>query len=269
MKTPIRYYGGKQNMLAHILPLIPPHELYTECFCGGAAVFWAKSPSKTEVINDINGEVVNFYEIAKTETNKLARLINATLHSEKQHSFAKIVYNYPEFFPKLRRAWAFFVLCSLSFSGDLGAGYLYGNNQDNVQSGGIKRRFLHKMANICKRLERVQIEQTDAVNCLTRHNAEFAFHYVDPPYIDVNQGHYAGYTEADYELLLQRLATLKGKFMLSCYDSEILQRYAKEHGWIVNRYEKPLCAVISKDGAKKRNKTELLVMNYEIKDLFS
>jgi len=38
MKTPISYYGGKQALLKHILPLIPKHKLYTEAFCGGAAV---------------------------------------------------------------------------------------------------------------------------------------------------------------------------------------------------------------------------------------
>lgn len=43
MKTPISYYGGKQRMLAYILPLVPEHQIYTEAFCGGAAVYWAKA----------------------------------------------------------------------------------------------------------------------------------------------------------------------------------------------------------------------------------
>ena len=41
-RTPISYYGGKQTMLPHILPLIPEHAIYTEAFFGGGAVFWAK-----------------------------------------------------------------------------------------------------------------------------------------------------------------------------------------------------------------------------------
>ena len=44
MKTPISYYGGKQTMLKHILPLVPAHKLYTEAFCGGAALLFAKHP---------------------------------------------------------------------------------------------------------------------------------------------------------------------------------------------------------------------------------
>jgi len=50
MKTPISYYGGKQTLLKHILPLIPKHKLYTEAFCGGAAVLFAKRPADGEVI---------------------------------------------------------------------------------------------------------------------------------------------------------------------------------------------------------------------------
>ena len=57
MKTPITYYGGKQTMLKHILHLIPEHRLYTEAFCGGAAVFFAKNPSDGEVINDLNQQM--------------------------------------------------------------------------------------------------------------------------------------------------------------------------------------------------------------------
>ncbi|MEG1485585.1 MAG: DNA adenine methylase [Bacteroidales bacterium] len=44
MKTPISYYGGKQTLLKHILPLIPEHSLYTEAFAGGYAVLFAKEP---------------------------------------------------------------------------------------------------------------------------------------------------------------------------------------------------------------------------------
>lgn len=65
IKTPISYYGGKQQMLRHILPLIPEHRIYVEPFFGGGAVFWSKEPSHCEVINDANNNVVTFYEVLK------------------------------------------------------------------------------------------------------------------------------------------------------------------------------------------------------------
>ncbi len=64
IKTPISYYGGKQNMVRHILPLIPVHNLYCEPFVGGGAVYWKKEPSKVEVINDTNKDILKEYVIA-------------------------------------------------------------------------------------------------------------------------------------------------------------------------------------------------------------
>lgn len=54
IKTPITYYGGKQSILKHILPLVPPHKRYTEAFLGGAALFFAKELAPSEVINDLD-----------------------------------------------------------------------------------------------------------------------------------------------------------------------------------------------------------------------
>ena len=65
MKTPITYYGGKQQMLNVILPKIPQHKLYVEPFFGGGAVFFAKAPSEAEIVNDINHRLVTFYRALK------------------------------------------------------------------------------------------------------------------------------------------------------------------------------------------------------------
>ena len=63
MKTPITYYGGKQQLAQKIISLIPEHEIYCEPFIGGGAVFFRKEPSESEIINDTNGELINFYEV--------------------------------------------------------------------------------------------------------------------------------------------------------------------------------------------------------------
>ena len=65
MRPALIYYGGKQNMLSHILPLIPKHKCYVEPFCGGAAVFFAKDKSSNEILNDNNNNLINFYRILK------------------------------------------------------------------------------------------------------------------------------------------------------------------------------------------------------------
>ena len=103
MKTPITYYGGKQTVLNHILPMIPKHNVYTEAFAGGAAVFFAKDPVKVEVINDINGELMNFYRILKQNSKALYDEIDASVHSRNLHTYARFIYTYPEFFSQVKR----------------------------------------------------------------------------------------------------------------------------------------------------------------------
>ncbi len=88
MRTPITYYGGKQTMLKHIMPLIPKHEIYVESFAGGAAVFFAKQPSQMDVINDLNGELINFYHTVVSNFDELKREVDRTLHSRTQHETA-------------------------------------------------------------------------------------------------------------------------------------------------------------------------------------
>lgn len=73
-----------------IVSLIPPHNIYCEPFFGGGAVFFAKNPSKIEVINDNNGELINFYKVTKTKFNRIEKEIANTLHSRDLHQTAKL-----------------------------------------------------------------------------------------------------------------------------------------------------------------------------------
>ena len=61
LKPIIRWCGGKSKLATSIINKFPQHTCYVEPFCGGAAVFLKKQRSHCEVINDINGELVNLY----------------------------------------------------------------------------------------------------------------------------------------------------------------------------------------------------------------
>ena len=106
MKTPITYWGGKQQLADKILPLIPPHKQYNEPFFGGGAIFFAKEPAEIEFINDINGEMVNFYKTLKRKFPELKDEVDCTLHSEFQHQQAREIYNDPLSHGDVLRAWA-------------------------------------------------------------------------------------------------------------------------------------------------------------------
>lgn len=59
------WIGGKRKLAAEILPLFPDHKCYVEVFCGGAALFFMKDKAPVEVINDINGDLVNLYRVVQ------------------------------------------------------------------------------------------------------------------------------------------------------------------------------------------------------------
>lgn len=125
MKTPTSYYGGKQNLVSTILPLIPDHSTYVEPFVGGGAIFWAKPKCETEIINDYNRELINFYECVQNEFVELEKLVRISLHSRSLHNDATVIYNNPHMFDRLKRAWAVWVLAAQSFSSMLDGSFGY------------------------------------------------------------------------------------------------------------------------------------------------
>ena len=259
MKTPITYYGGKQNMLRHILPLIPEHKIYVEPFIGGGAVFWAKTPSKVEIINDTNQNITNFYQVVKNHYRKLQREIKATLHSRDMHRKAQVMYANPDMFSPLQRAWSVWVLANQSFASIFNGGWAYANNDD-----GVEKRLDNKRQSFARdyalRLDRVQIECTDALRIIKVRDTENTFFYCDPPYFNSDCGHYKGYTEHDFKELLETLAHVKGKFLLSSYPSEILKAHIEKHGWYWTSVEKKVA--VSKFSTKR--KIEVLIANYPL-----
>ena len=229
MKPPISYYGGKQSMLKDILPLVPSHDLYTEVFAGGAALLFAKKPVRVNVTNDLNGELVNFYRTIVTDFDALRLEVLSTIHSREQHDVAWFIYRHPDYFDKIKRAWAIWTLSRLGFSGIFPNSFSFarttGKNYPRVQTA--KDRFLTELKDL---LEQCTIEQDDAMKILVRYDIPTAFHFVDPPYVGSDMGHYSGmFSEEDLRHLLDILSRLKGKFMLTMYPNDLIQQSSEQY----------------------------------------
>lgn len=218
MTKPARltYYGGKQNMLRHLLPLIPPHDAYIEPFAGGAAVFFNKAPARLEVLNDTNLLVWSFYRAAKLTPQALIRNLEATLHSRHEYRRALAVARRAEAHTTLDLATAFFVLTQQGFLGRMGS-WGYGKDGRRAPFSQRYRAKVRALGDLCRRLGHVQLERIDGAACIEKYDAPGAFHFVDPPYYNSNCGHYAGYTEADFVRLVETLRSVRGRFMLTCY----------------------------------------------------
>jgi len=81
MNGPLSYIGGKRALAGRIIEMFPEHRAYIEPFAGGAQVFFRKEPSKVEVLNDLDHEVVNFYRVCHQHFEELVRYLRFTLVS--------------------------------------------------------------------------------------------------------------------------------------------------------------------------------------------
>ena len=262
MKAPLTYYGGKQQLAKTILGLIPEHRLYCEPFLGGAAIFFAKEPSKVEIVNDTNGELINFYEVLQRDYTALEKEVAISLHSRKLHTHAWVVYQTPELFDRVKRAWAIWMLANSSYSHILDGGFGY-----DKSTGGTTKSMANKRASFSEdyaiRLQNTQIECCDALKVIRSRDTADAFFYCDPPYVGTDCGHYDGYTQEDFDGLISLLETLQGKFLLSSFRNKNLKEAIKRNGWY--SFEIRMQCSMTNRFESKRSKVEVLTANYPIK----
>lgn len=245
-------------MLPVILPLLPEDSIqYVEPFGGGLSVFWSKRPHQNEVVNDIDGQLTNFYWQVKTNFHELQTLIQATLHSEVLYKEAAIVLD-DETQSPVRRAWAYWCRTQMAFSFILHGGFAFGELGCGLKTANKRDDFTEKYM---VRLREVEILNRDAVEVIKlKDNSENTFFYLDPPYVSSNQGGYAGYTKEHFVQLLETLAAIKGKFLLSSYPEPELMEFREKYGW----KKKDIRQIVSVTGKREETKykTECLTWNY-------
>ena len=91
MRGPLAYIGGKRAIAKAIIAVLPKHITYVEPFAGGAQVFFAKEPSKVEVLNDLDFELINFYRVAQVHYEELIRYMRFTIVSRRYYELLKAI----------------------------------------------------------------------------------------------------------------------------------------------------------------------------------
>jgi len=231
---PFGYYGGKQRMVSKILPLIPKHTVYIEPFFGGGSVFFRKpypaisnNSHYREVINDFDERAVNFFRVLQ-DKNKFEILQHKLFHtpySQEEYSIASRILKGLVESDDIGKAWAWFVQCQMSFSYKI-----FGGWGTNTHTTDLAKTWCNKLdlKRFCDRLMSTYICCGDAIDCLKKFNSPQSFAYIDPPYIGTSCGHYTGYTEDQYKMLLDFLDhEFEGSFILSGYNTELANNY----GW--------------------------------------
>jgi len=228
MKPVLSYYGGKQTLADRLVDLLPPHTGYVEPFCGGASLLFAKpkSLSDFEVLNDLNDWVITLYRVMQDEATaaKLNRMLQWTPHSHAEYRRARDILK-QGCEDDVKTAWAVWVQYNCSFGNDLFQSWAFNfsNGIDKVIPRTIHNRTLMFPSQV-ERLKHVYLESLDAIDLIQKWDRPGMVFYCDPPYPNTDQGHYKGYTQADFERLIACLSEIQGSFVLSCYPNEAVPK---------------------------------------------
>ncbi len=257
----MKYHGGKSKLADWIISQMPPHKCYVEPFGGGGAVLLRKQSAKSEVYNDLSGDVVNFFKIIRERGEEFAALVNMTPYAREEFEIAYEPTDCP-----MERARRFYIRADLAVtttSQNEKSGFRTAINSSMDYSSQFLTWFKRPQV-IYKtrdRLARVCIENTDAFKLLDRFDRPHTLFYLDPPYFNetrsaksVRVGYTHNLTDEQHEELLQKCAGMQSKIMISGYDNPLYNKYLKD--W--ERAE-----TLAYDDAKNA-RTEVLWMNYKI-----
>lgn len=231
MKCVLKYPGAKNRIAPWICEFIPEHDVYLEPYFGSGAVFFSKIPARIETINDLDGNVVNYFRVVRTQPEELANQLEMTPFSREEY------YKACEILPEdsdLERARKFAVRCWQGF----GCSNLYRNGFRSSQQSKSPyktkewRNLPERLLEASERLKNAQIENLQAEKLIKRYNTQDVFIYVDPPYLHGTRKNYLyRYEMEDREHveLLEILRKHPGKVLLSGYDNDLYNEMLK--GW--------------------------------------
>jgi len=187
------WYGGKFNHLEWLLPLLPECHHYCEPFGGSAAVLLNRNPSPIETYNDLDGQVVNFFRMLRSDKDQLIEAIAMTPFSREEFSIA--CGKLDRRISNLERARRFFVRArqvrtGLAQTASIGRWANCKNTTRNGMSGVVSRWLgsVEQLPDIAGRLLRVQIENRPAHEVIDLYDSKDTLFYCDPPYVHEARG---------------------------------------------------------------------------------
>jgi DNA adenine methylase len=246
LRPPTNYYGGKGRLAPWIAGLLPPCRTYVEPFVGSAAVLFAKAPSPTEILNDLDGQVVNFFTVLRDRPAELTRALRLTPYARAEYQQLAPCYDDPHA-SDLERARRWFVRVNQSISHLAGrgrpAGWAAAYNTNGADHAHKFAALADRLDACAERLRRVHLEQRPAVEVIAKYakaGAE-AVVYCDPPYLAevrsaLTKRRGADYaveyaTEADHRALAEVLWAIPATVLLSGYPSGLYAELYEARGW--------------------------------------
>lgn len=209
----IPWLGGKRRLAKHILPRFPAHQCYVEPFAGGAALYFLKQPSKSEVLNDVNGDLVNLYKVIKHHLDEFVRQFRWALVSRQMFEWAAMAV--PDALTDIQRAARFFYLQKLAFGGKVES-----QTFGTATTSGVRLNLLRIEEDLSAahlRLARTTIEHLGWERCIERYDRPHTLFYCDPPYWGT-EGYGVEFGLDQYARMADLARSIQGRMVISVND---------------------------------------------------
>ena len=208
----IPWLGGKRRLANRLIPLFPQHECYVELFCGGAALYFMRQPAPVEVLNDVNGDLVNLYRVVQHHLEEFVRQFKWAISSRQIFKWHQMTE--PETLTDIQRAARFYYLQHHAFGGKV-SGQTFGTATTAPTINLCRIEESLSAAHL--RLSGTNVEHLAWDACLKKYDRPHTFFYADPPYWKT-EGYGVPFPWEQYQKLAVAMRSCKGKMMVSIND---------------------------------------------------
>jgi DNA adenine methylase len=264
INAPFGYFGSKNRIALQLCSDLPPHNCWVEAFCGSAALTLKKEPAPIEIINDVDNEIVNFFQQLRDNHSDLCNLIELTPYAENELINARI---FVDGLSNIERARRFLVQSMMAINGLFGeakGGFSYSDSYArNGHDARVNRwnNLPERLKLVVARLKKVRIENKDAIKLLKRYiNRPATLVYLDPPYLGNRSNGYN--KDANDEKFHEELLILSNKakcmIFISGYENDLYETIlSEENGWS----KKTIETNTKNSKGQSHNRTEVVWMN--------
>ena len=241
--------GNKRKLFEKIKGYIPEHEIYIEPFFGTGSIFFMKERVKHNLLNDLDEEVFNLFQVIKNKPVELKRLLLIVPKHKAQFDFWKKNCEKSD----LWRAVRFLYLSNLSYMASGSTFTMKLGNTKYLTISRIKKVFDSLMDTVFSNqsydvfIRNLSLKDKKGKNKI--------FIYCDPPYVKTAQRYNTPkWGIADFEKLIEFLMEDGEKFMVSEFENPEVIKIAEK-----NKLN------IIKIGDRinlKNRRTEIIIKNY-------
>lgn len=255
MKTKpiIPWMGGKRRLVSQLTKKMPEHKCYVELFAGGAALFFMREQqSKVEVINDLNGELVNLYRVVQHHLEEFVRQFKWSLVSRQMFEWLKNANT--DLMTDIQRAARFYYLQHTAF-GAKSSGQNFGTATTARPVNLL--RIEEQLSEAHLRLSGVTVEHLGWDACLMKYDRAHSFMYADPPYWKL-AGYGVDFGLDHYQKMSELMKSCKSKVMLSINDHPDMREVFDG----LNIDTVKIKYTVGNSEASRSAKQELIITNY-------